>query len=92
MKCIFQLKTMLLTFLLGLTAVFVFNGSMNCSKQNSVETHGTQADSTVVVPVRSENIPPQNTGGGGASGGVTCDEARAEAKRKKRKFSHPNCD
>jgi len=93
MKYIFRLKTMFLTFLLGLSAVFVFNGSMNLSRQNCVEVPKAQTDSTVfIVPVESKEIKPENSGGGGASGGRTCDEERAEASRKNRKFSHPNCD
>jgi len=65
MKYIFRFKTMFLTFLLGLSAVFVFNGSMHLSGQNRVEVPTVQTDSTVfIVPVESKNIRPENFGGG----------------------------
>lgn len=93
MKYYFRVKMLLLTFLLGLAAVFVFNDSLSLSGQKQFEAPQTQINQAVfVVPVEKENIRQENLGGGGASGGTTCDEARAEAKRLKRKFSHPNCD
>ena len=97
MKYYFRIKMLLVTFTLGMVGVWVFADSYTCqSDLNSRQS----SEAIIVVPV--ENVPPltrledkdeniSSHGGGGGSGGVSCDEARAEALRKKKKFDHPNC-
>ena len=91
-----------MTFAIGLASVFVFNGSLKFSDEISVDLPKVQFESSLIVfslPKKEANSSimlsveqreDERQFGGGASGGTTCDEARARAKNKKLKI--PNCD
>lgn len=90
MKYYFRVKMLLVTFMLGLIGVYIFADPNECILDINIRQQIEVSVTPVVnVPAASQ---PEDTGGGGASGGITCDEARAEAKRKKKQFKDPNCE
>jgi hypothetical protein len=92
---------MLMTFALGLASVFVFNGSLKYPDEVPVNLPNVKFEpSTIIFSLSKNQSSPimfsiekkvsSREFGGGASGGITCDEARKRAKNKKIKI--PNCE
>jgi hypothetical protein len=93
---------MLMTFTLGLAVVFVFNGTLKSSDEIKVNLPkvqcdsptiifslpNSQSDSSMMLSIEKRSDPTEFRAG--ASGGTTCDEAKARLKNKKTKI--PNCD
>ncbi len=97
-----RIRIMLLTFTLGLASVFVFGNSLKYSNEVNVDLPKVnfkpktilfslpkvKSESSIMLSIEQPIDPKQNVAG--ASGGITCDEARKKLKNKKIKI--PNCD
>lgn len=98
----FPFRIMLMTFALGLASVFVFNGSLEYSNEVTVNLPKVNFEPQIIIfslpKVQSESPiifsiekkVDSREFGGGASGGISCDEAREKTRNKKIKI--PNCD
>lgn len=97
-----RFRIMLMMFAFGLASVFVFEGSLQPSNEIPVNLPEVQFETSTIIfslPKNQSESPimftiekkmDETQSGGGASGGITCDEARAKEKNKKIRI--PNCD